>query len=62
MFKVDNMIYLRLHKNYNLLSKSNKKLFNQYVESFLVKRRINSLAYELNLFLTSRVHSIISIT
>ena len=28
MLKIDDIIYLRLYKNYNLLSKSNKKLFN----------------------------------
>ena len=62
MFKIDEMIYLRLHKNYNLFSKFNKKNFNQYVESFFVKRRINRLVYELNLFFTSRVYLIVSIT
>ena len=61
MLKIDDMIYLRLHKNYSLSSKSSKKLFNQYVESFLIKQRINRLIYELNLFFMSRVHSIISI-
>ena len=62
MFKIDDIIYLRLHKRYFLFSKFDKKLFNQYVESFLVKRRINRLIYELILFFTSRVYSIISIT
>ena len=56
------MIYLRLHKSYFLFSKFDKKLFNQYVESFLVKQRINRLVYELNLFFTSRVYLIILIT
>ena len=51
MLKVDDMIYLRFHKNYSLLNKFIKKLNNQYVESFLVKRRINRLIYELNCFL-----------
>ena len=62
MFKVDDMIYLRFHKNYSLSSKFIKKLNNQYVESFFVKRRINRLVYELNLFFTSRVYLIVSIT
>ena len=62
MLKVDNMIYLRLHKSYSLFNKFDKKFFNQYVDSFFVKRRVNRLVYELNLFFTSRVHSIISIT
>ena len=62
MLKIDNMIYLRLHKNYNLLNKWNKIFFNQHVESFFVKQRINRLTYELNLFSTLRVYLIISIT
>ena len=61
MFKAKNMIYLRLHKSYFLFSKFNKKFFNQYVELFLIKRRVNRLVYELNLFFTSRVYLIISI-
>ena len=56
------MIYLRLHKSYFLFSKFDKKIFNQYVESFFVKRRVNRLVYELNLSFTSRVHLIILIT
>ena len=62
MFKVDDMIYLRFHKSYSLSSKFIKKLNNQYVESFFVKRRINRLIYELNLFFISRVYLVISIT
>ena len=44
-----------------MFNKFDKKFFNQYVESFLIKRRVNRLIYELNLFFTLRVHSIISI-
>ena len=62
MLKVDDIIKLRLHKKYFLFNKSNKKLFNQYVELFFVKRRINRLTYELNLSFISRVYFIISIT
>ena len=62
MLKIDDITYLRLYKNYSLFSKFDKKLFNQYVESFFVKRRINRLIYELNLFFTSRVHLIVLIT
>ena len=62
MLKIDDIIYLRLNKNYFLFNKFDKKFFNQYVESFFVKRRVNRLIYELNLLFTSRVYSIISIT
>ena len=42
-------VYLRLHYDYQLLSKLNKKLSQQRCESFLIKRRIKKFAYELNL-------------
>ena len=61
MLKIDNMIYLRLHKNYFLFNKFDKKIFNQYVELSFVKRRVSRLTYELNLFLILRVHFVISI-
>ena len=38
MFKIDDIIFLQLYKNYNLFDKLSKKLFNQYVKSFFVKR------------------------
>ena len=41
--------YFRFHHEYFLSSQINVKLFNQRIESFLVKRRIDKLAYELNL-------------
>ena len=61
ILKIDDIICLRMHKSYFLFSKFDKKNFNQYVESFFVKRRVNRLIYELNLSFTSRVYSIISI-
>ena len=61
IFKINNIIYLQFHKNYSLFNKFIKKLNNQYVELFFVKRRINQLIYELNLFFISRVHFVISI-
>ena len=59
MFKSNEKIFLRLHKNYILFFKFNVKLFNQRIDSFIVKRRVKRLAYELNLFFVWRVHSII---
>ena len=61
MFIIDDIIYLRLYKKYFLFSKLSKKVFNQYVELFFVKRRINRLIYELNLFFILWVYFIISI-
>ena len=48
-FNFDDKTYLRFHHEYSLSSQINVKLFNQRIESFLIKRRIDKLAYELNL-------------
>ena len=45
----DDKTYFRFYHEYSLSSQINVKLFNQRIESFLVKRRIDKLAYELNL-------------
>ena len=42
-------MYLRLHYNYKLLDRFNRKMFNQRCESFIVKQRVKRLTYELNL-------------
>ena len=55
----DDKIYLKLHQNYNLLDRFNKKMFNQRCEFFIVKRRVDRLVYELKLFAHWRVYSII---
>ena len=48
-FCFDEKIYLRLHYNYKLLDRFNRKMFNQRYESFIVKRRVKRLIYKLNL-------------
>ena len=50
MFKSNEKILFRLHKNYTLFFKFNVKLFNQRIDFFIVKRRVKRFAYELNLF------------
>ena len=49
LFNFDDRVYLRLHQDYNLSDRSNRKMFNQRCELFIVKRRVDKLAYELNL-------------
>ena len=49
-FKSDDKVYFRLHKSYNLANKYNKKLFSQKCKSFIFKKRINRLVYQLKLF------------
>ena len=46
LLQFENKVYLRLHKNYQILNQ-HKKLDNQKCESFLIKRRIDRLAYKL---------------
>ena len=48
LLKSEEKIYLRLNKDYKL-SDHHKKLSQQKCEFFLIKRRINRLAYELKL-------------
>lgn len=58
---VDTEIYLQLHREYVISELDNRKLLNQRVKSFIIKRRVNNLTYELNLLLIMRIHLIISI-
>jgi hypothetical protein len=60
-FNTEDKAYLRLHHEYSLLEKRNSKLSNQRSNSYIILRKINSLAYELNLSATSRIHSVIFI-
>ena len=49
LFKVENYAYFRLHHEYQLSSRLNKKIFQQRCDFFLMKKRIDRLTYELNL-------------
>ena len=49
LLNVENYVYLRLHHEYHLSSRPNKKLFQQRCEPFLMKKRVGRLAYELDL-------------
>ena len=51
LLNVENYVYLRLYHEYHLPNRSNKKLFQQRCESFLMKKRVKRLAYELDLSL-----------
>ena len=61
-FRSDDRVYLRLHQNYKLSDSHNRKMFNQRCELFIVKRRAERLAYELNLSIHWRVYSVIFVT
>ncbi len=47
--KSEKKTFLRFHKEYNLSEIINKKLSQQKCDSFIIKRRVDRLAYELNL-------------
>ena len=61
LLKTDDYVYFRLHQDYQLSNRLNKKTSQQRCDFFLVKRRVERLAYELNLFSVWRLHSMISI-
>ena len=50
LLKTDDYVYFRLHQDYQLSNRLNKKTSQQRCDFFLVKRRVERLAYELNLF------------
>ena len=49
LLKSKNKTFLKLHCEYFLLEKHNRKLFNQKIDSFLVKRRLKRFVYKLKL-------------
>ena len=60
LLQSEDKVYLRLHKNYEIANQ-HKKLNNQRCESFLIKRRVDRLAYELNISLRWKIHFVISV-
>ena len=50
LLKSKDKTFLKLHHEYFLFEKHNRKLFNQKIDSFLVKRRVKRFAYEFKLF------------
>ena len=59
MLEKEDKAYFKLHKKYKLWENFNRKLSNQRCDSFLIKRRIGRFAYELELSLKWKVHSVI---
>ena len=55
------MTYLRLNKKYTIFDLSNKKLFNQRVESFKIMKKIETFIYKLELSKIMKIYLIISI-
>ena len=55
------LVTLKLHHEYHILSVKNKKLFIQQVDCFFIKQQISSLAYELKLSANMKIHSVMSV-
>ena len=62
LFKSNEKAYFRLHHEYILSDKFNRKLFNQRCDFFLIQKRVDRLIYQLILSSQWKMHSIISIT
>ena len=60
-FRSSDKIFLRLHRDYEI-NEQHKKLDNQRCESFLIKRCVDRLTYELNIFFRWKIHFVISMT
>ena len=62
-FEVNDWILLKLHKDYKISSTKilNKKLFQQYVDSFKIIEKIDNLVYRLKISKHWRIHSMIFI-
>ena len=52
MLKSENKTFLIFNKNYKLFDKINKKLSQQKNDSFVMKKKVKRIIYELELFST----------
>ena len=60
-FKIKDFIKLCLYKDYNILNIKLRKLSMQFVNLFKIIKRINCLAYKLELLNMMRIHNVIFI-
>src|SRR5436190_10515696 len=62
-FKSGNKVYLKLYKEYiiALIKMLRKKFIQQYIDSFIIFKRVGQLAYQLKLPSLWNIHPIISI-
>ena len=59
MLRSKNKTYLRLNHDYQLFEKFNRKISSQRCDSFIVKKRIDRLTYELSLSVNWKIHLVI---
>ena len=60
-FNANDYVNIRLHREYSLPGILNPKLSQQFVRPFQVAKRVNNLAYQLDLPATWRIHNVLSI-
>ena len=58
---VDDWALLRLHKDYNISFAKSKKLDQQYVDSFQIKKKIDRLAYRSDILEHWKIHLVFTI-
>ena len=61
IFKKKDEMHFKLYYNYFILSLSNRKFFQQKVDSFKMLTKVDSLTYKLQLSFIMRIHSMILI-
>jgi hypothetical protein len=57
----EDLVYLRLHKEYNQSNISNEKFSKQRLNSVKILNKIERLVYKLNISLTWKIHSVVFI-
>lgn len=59
---LNTMMYLKLFYDYTIFSLMNRKLSNQWVDSFYIIKHVRELVYQLKLSFIMWIHSVMSIT
>ena len=60
--RIENLVNLRLYREYRVLAIKSKKLSSQFIELFFIIERINRLIYRLRLLLIIKIYDVILIT
>ena len=60
-FKIENLINLRLHKNYKISIIISKKIKSQLIKSFKIFERIERLIHRVKLSVNIKIHNVIFI-
>ena len=61
-FEIEDLINLRLYKDYKVLIITSKKIRSQLIKSFKIFEKIERLIYRVKLFVNIKIHNVIFIT